>query len=77
MSARQFLDFVGLQGHEEEIANSIPYGNQRRLEIARALATGPQDRSIDRLHAEIQDVMNNLGDLVGVRSPGSRSGASG
>lgn len=45
--------------------------------LARALATGPQDRSIDRLHAEIQDVMNNLGDLVGVRSPGSRMKAAG
>jgi branched-chain amino acid transport system ATP-binding protein len=47
VSAKQFLDFVGLQGHEEEIANSMPYGNQRRLEIARALATEPRLLMLD------------------------------
>jgi len=47
VSAKQFLDFVGLQGHEEEIASSMPYGNQRRLEIARALATEPRLLMLD------------------------------
>ena len=40
-SAKQFLEFVGLKGRGQEIASSMPYGDQRRLEIARALATQP------------------------------------
>ena len=40
-TANQFLEFVGLKGRGQEIASSMPYGDQRRLEIARALATQP------------------------------------
>ncbi len=40
--ARELLDFAGLRRHEEEAAGSLPYGDQRRLEVARALATEPQ-----------------------------------
>jgi branched-chain amino acid transport system ATP-binding protein len=40
-SSQQYLEFVGLRGRGDEIAASMPYGNQRRLEIARALATEP------------------------------------
>lgn len=36
------LEFCGLNGLEDEIAGSLPYGHQRRLEIARALATSPR-----------------------------------
>jgi branched-chain amino acid transport system ATP-binding protein len=36
------LDRVGLLALQEEKAGALPYGLQRRLEIARALATGPQ-----------------------------------
>jgi len=39
--ARELLDFVGLSRVEAELARSLPYGDQRRLEIARALATDP------------------------------------
>jgi ABC-type branched-subunit amino acid transport system ATPase component len=41
-AARAFeaLAFVGLQGDANRIAGQLPYGDQRRLEIARALATG-------------------------------------
>jgi branched-chain amino acid transport system ATP-binding protein len=35
------LDYVGLGGHGDELAKNLPYGSQRRLEIARALATEP------------------------------------
>ncbi|NPV71410.1 MAG: ABC transporter ATP-binding protein [Firmicutes bacterium] len=35
------LETVGLHGHEEMLAKNLPYGDQRRLEIARALATSP------------------------------------
>ncbi len=40
--AREVLAFVGLQGKGEEFAKNLPYGDQRRLELARALATEPQ-----------------------------------
>ena len=37
-----FLDFVGLAKHADQVSSSLPYGSQRRLEIARALATKPR-----------------------------------
>jgi branched-chain amino acid transport system ATP-binding protein len=37
--ARELLDFVGIPQRLEETAKNLPYGDQRRLEIARALAT--------------------------------------
>jgi branched-chain amino acid transport system ATP-binding protein len=40
--ASELLEFVGLRGYANELAASLPYGAQRRLEIARALATDPQ-----------------------------------
>ncbi|HEX8908998.1 MAG TPA: ATP-binding cassette domain-containing protein, partial [Anaeromyxobacteraceae bacterium] len=36
------LDFVGLRDRALELAKNLSYGNQRRLEIARALATEPR-----------------------------------
>ena len=39
--ARDLLKFVGLTTAVNELAKSLPYGDQRRLEIARALATEP------------------------------------
>jgi len=40
--ARELLDYVGLRGSEDEMAKNLAYGDQRRLEIARALATDPK-----------------------------------
>ncbi len=40
--ARELLAFVGLKGRENELAKNLAYGDQRRLEIARALATEPK-----------------------------------
>ena len=40
--ARALLAEVGLSEHEQAPATSLPYGKQRRLEIARALATEPK-----------------------------------
>ncbi len=40
--ARELLKFAGLNRHEDEPAGDLPYGDQRRLEVARALATEPQ-----------------------------------
>ena len=39
---RELLAFVGLGGKEDDVARNLPYGDQRRLEIARALATEPR-----------------------------------
>jgi len=39
--ALELLRFVGLAGKHEEWARNLPYGDQRRLEVARALATEP------------------------------------
>jgi branched-chain amino acid transport system ATP-binding protein len=40
--AMELLRFVGLEKHAENYARNLPYGQQRRLEIARALATDPK-----------------------------------
>ena len=40
--ARALLERVGLAGSEERLAANLPYGAQRRLEIARALAARPR-----------------------------------
>ena len=39
--AAELLDLVGLQGRGEVVARNLPYGDQRRLEIARALGGDP------------------------------------
>ncbi len=40
-AARELLRFVGLKRHDE-LAMNLPYGDQRRLEVARALASDPK-----------------------------------
>ena len=45
--SRELLAFVGLAGDESEVARNLPYGDQRRLEIARALATEPDVLLLD------------------------------
>jgi branched-chain amino acid transport system ATP-binding protein len=40
--AQELLDYVGLHGGGDLLAGNMPYGDQRRLEIARALATEPR-----------------------------------
>jgi branched-chain amino acid transport system ATP-binding protein len=39
--AEELLTFVGIEGRRNELARNLAYGEQRRLEIARALATEP------------------------------------
>ncbi len=40
--AVELLEFCGLRGRHEEVARNLSYGDQRRLEVARALATEPK-----------------------------------
>ncbi len=45
--ARELLEIFKLDGKADELAINLPYGSQRRLEIARALATGPKVLLLD------------------------------
>ena len=40
--AHELLEFSGLRGSEDDFARNLSYGDQRRLEVARALATQPK-----------------------------------
>jgi branched-chain amino acid transport system ATP-binding protein len=45
--ARELLDIVGIKARHDELAANLSYGDQRRLEIARAMATGPKLLCLD------------------------------
>jgi branched-chain amino acid transport system ATP-binding protein len=62
---RELLDFVGLAGVAETWARNLPYGDQRRLEIARALATEPSLLLLDEPSAGMNPQERNaLTDLI-------------
>lgn len=42
IKARELLALFNMEGSEEKLAKNLPYGAQRKLEIARALATNPK-----------------------------------
>ena len=45
--ALELLDYVGIRTRANDASGSLPYGDQRRLEIARALATEPKLLALD------------------------------
>jgi branched-chain amino acid transport system ATP-binding protein len=67
--ARRWLDRIGLTDRADWLAAALPYGAQRRLEIARALCTGPALLCLDEpaagLNPRESAELNDL--LLGVR----------
>nr|WP_290665460.1 ABC transporter ATP-binding protein [Ardenticatena sp.] len=72
--AMELLEYVGMANAADEVATSLPYGYQRRLEIARALATEPKLLLLDEPTAgmnpneteEMTDLIRRLCDDLGV-----------
>ena len=62
--ARELLRFVGLEQHAEGYARNLPYGFQRRLEIARALAGDPKLLLLDEPAAGMNP--REKDDLIGL-----------
>jgi ABC-type branched-subunit amino acid transport system ATPase component/ABC-type branched-subunit amino acid transport system permease subunit len=70
--ARQLLAYVGLDEYAEEKARNLPFGHQRRLEIARALAMSPKLLLLDEpaaglTHGEIEDLVKLIRNLASHR----------
>src|SRR5436190_18895540 len=72
--AAELLEIMGLSHRRDEVAKNLPYGEQRRLEIARALATGPQVLLLDepaagtntREKADLMALIRSIRDRFGV-----------
>jgi branched-chain amino acid transport system ATP-binding protein len=72
--ARRLLRFIGLQGRGDTLATNLPYGDQRRLEVARALADKPRLLLLDEPTAgmnpaetqQMTDLIKRLRDELGI-----------
>jgi len=67
--AREMLHTVGLLENADDVSVSLPYGKQRRLEIVRALATGPKLLLLDEPAAGMnpQESLELMDFIVAVR----------
>src|SRR4051794_24311093 len=54
--AAELLRLFGIDQHRDRLARHLPYGDQRRLEIARAVATGPRILLLDEPNAGMNPV---------------------
>ena len=68
VKALRLMNYVGLNNVENELAKNLPYGAQRRLEIARALAADPQLLLLDEPAAgmnpqETEDIIKLFRDI--------------
>jgi ABC-type branched-subunit amino acid transport system ATPase component len=64
--AKEFLALVGLKGRDDQLAKNLPYGDQRRLEVARALASKPVLLLLDEPTAGMNPrETQQLTDLIG------------
>ena len=67
--SRNALEFMGLGDYRNEVAANLPYGHQRRLEIARALASEPKTILLDEPAAglnpsESMQLMESIGHIT-------------
>ena len=63
--AYYYLDLLGIAGYKDNLAGSLPYGLQRRLEIARAIATKPELLLLDEPAAGMNnDECNELVEVL-------------
>lgn len=71
--AHELLAYVGIGEHANRIARNLSYGDQRRLEIARALATEPRLLALDEPAAGMNPTERQaLGQLIGrIRTDGT------
>ena len=73
LRAHELLAYVGIGQHANRIARNLSYGDQRRLEIARALATEPRLLALDEPAAGMNPTERQaLGQLIGrIRADGT------
>jgi branched-chain amino acid transport system ATP-binding protein len=72
--AEEYLEVMGLSHRRDEVSKNLPYGEQRRLEIARALATGPRVLCLDEPAAgmnaaekvELMQLIRSIRDRFGI-----------